>query len=130
MQNSSVGPHTLAVSLEHRAILPVVVGDTVLKIKEAQSQLAGVVAEVTFDPEFRMGSSVDEIVFAFAAVNNAAAKLRCDVEGLWLATLEEVLAKLKADEEIVRSIAAELMLKQVIKKRRIADLLRAVKRQR
>ena len=93
-------------------------------LKVAQELMSGVGAECLFDPEYRAGSSLDEIVLAFVAVGAAAFKVQCDAEMLWFETLNEVATILKADEEIVRQIAAELMQKGVCKGGLLKRLLR------
>jgi hypothetical protein len=91
-------------------------------LKQAQSQLAGVVAEALFD-SYRLGSSIDEIVISQSIVRTAAIKMLLDTEGLWLETLDEVVSKLKPHEGIVRNLANELMHKGSIKARRLRALL-------
>jgi hypothetical protein len=95
-------------------------------LKQARSQLAGVVAEALFDPDYRIGSSLDEIVISQSIARTAAIKLVSGVEELWLDTLVEVASKLKAHEWKVREIANELMKKGSIKARRLRALLKTV----
>jgi hypothetical protein len=97
-------------------------------LKNAQEWISGVTAECLFDPEYRAGSSLDEIVLACAAISSAACKMQYDAELLWIETLAEVTAILKNNEASVRKIADELMRKGTIKSRRLAYLLQAVKR--
>jgi hypothetical protein len=59
-------------------------------LQHAQSELAGVVSEMLFDPDFRLASPVDEIVRPQGIVLTAATKLRRDVQQLWLETLVSV----------------------------------------
>ena len=80
-------------------------------------------AETLFDGHYRAGSSLDEIVQAFAAVSAAAVKMQDDVELLWLETLAEVVGILKANEAIVHQVAGELMQKGVCKGKRVQHLL-------
>jgi hypothetical protein len=96
-------------------------------LKQAQSQLAGVVSEALFDGNFRLGSFIEELLTAQAIVLSAAVKLQRDFEHLWLETLSDVAAKLKANAQIVREIADVLMCKGSIKARRLTHLLRSVK---
>ena len=84
-------------------------------------------SEALFDPNYRLGSSIDEVVTAQAIVLSAAIKLRRDFEHLWLETLSDVAAKLKANARVVRDIAEVLMRKESIKARRLTHLLRSVK---
>jgi hypothetical protein len=83
-----------------------------------------VAAECLFDREYRVGSSLDEVIFAVVAVHNAAVKIQCDAEKLWFETCNDVATTLKVNEEIVRQIARELMQKNVIKSKRLEHLLR------
>jgi hypothetical protein len=88
--------------------------------------LAGVVSEILFDPDFRLASSVDEIVRAQGIVLTAATKLRRDVRQLWLETFASVAIILRANERVVRDIATELMNRRSVKASRLADLLRPI----
>jgi hypothetical protein len=95
-------------------------------LKHAQSQLAGVVAEALFDADYRLASSIDEIVASQAIVRSAATKLQRDAEQLWLETFAWVATRLRANEPVVRDIADELMRKGSIKSRQLANLLQTV----
>ena len=95
-------------------------------LQHAQSELAGVVSEMLFDPDFRLASSVDEIVRAQGIVLTAATKLRRDVQQLWLETLVLVATILRANERIVRDIAAELMARGNVTERRLAYFLQSI----
>jgi hypothetical protein len=95
-------------------------------LKRARSLIAGVVAEMLFDPEYRLGSSLDEIVIAQSIVRTAAIKMRRDPKVVWLRTLAEVASRLKAHECLVHEIADELMRKGRIKTRRLTRLLQTV----
>jgi hypothetical protein len=95
-------------------------------LKQAQSQLAGVVSEALFDPNYRLGSSIDEVVIAQAIVLSAAIKLRRDIGHLLLETLGDVVTKLKANARVVRDIADVLMCKGSIKAHRLTHLLQSV----
>jgi hypothetical protein len=95
-------------------------------LKQAQSQLAGVVAEALFDADYRLASSIDEIVISQSIVRTAAIKMRRDVEELWLNTLFEVASKLRAHQWIVREIANALMNRGSIKARHLRALLETV----
>jgi hypothetical protein len=95
-------------------------------LQHARSQLAGVVSEMLFDSDFRLGSSVDEIAIAEGIVLTAAAKLRRDVQQLWLETLVSVATTLRANEGVVRHIAAELINRRSVKASRLAYLLRSI----
>jgi hypothetical protein len=99
-----------------------------IDLRTVQEWISGVTAECLFDPEYRAGSSLDEIVLAFAAVGSAALKMQTDVELLWFETLAEVATILKANETIVRRIVDELMRKGTIKSRRLAYLLRGIRK--
>jgi hypothetical protein len=95
-------------------------------LQHAQSELAGVVSGLLFDPDFRVASSIDEIVRAQGIVLTAATKLRCDVQQLWLKTLVSVATILRANEPIVRDIASELMHRGNVTKRRLAYFLQSI----
>jgi gluconate kinase len=97
-------------------------------IKCAKTILAGAVSERLFDPGCRLGSSTDEIGGAQAIIKMAAPKLQRNDKELWSETLTEVEKSLKANEQIVRKIADELIRKETIRSRRLAYLLRAVRR--
>jgi hypothetical protein len=97
-------------------------------LKTGQGFISGVMAECLFDREYRMGSSLDEIVQAVVAVHNAAVKMQCDPERLWFEACVQLAKILKTKEATVRKIADELMRKWTIKSRRLAYLLTAVKR--
>ena len=97
-------------------------------LEQAQSQLAGVVAEALFDADYRLASSLDEIVISQSIARTAAIKMVSDAEELWLDTVVEVASKLKAHELNVREIANELMKKGNIKARRLRALLQPVGR--
>jgi hypothetical protein len=95
-------------------------------LKHARSLIAGVVAEMLFDPDYRLGSSLDEIVIAQSIVRTVAIKIRRDPEVVWLRTLAEVASRLKAHERLVHEIADELMRKGRIKARRLGRFLQTV----
>ena len=92
-------------------------------LKHARSQLAGVVSEVLFDPDYRHGSSLDEIVTAQGIVLSAARKLRRDPEQLWIETLTEVARQLKTNELALRQVADVLMRRGRVKSRQLQQLL-------
>jgi len=96
-------------------------------LKVAQESISGVAAECLFDREYRIGSSLDEIVLGFVAVSAAASKMRCDVEMLWSETCNEVATILKANEGIVHKIAIVLMQKGAIEGERLGHILRGAK---
>jgi hypothetical protein len=95
-------------------------------LQHARSQLAGVVSEMLFDSDFRHASSVDEVAIAQGIVLTAATKLRRDVQQLWLETLVSVATILRANEWVVRDIAAELMNRGSVKANRLAHFLRSI----
>jgi hypothetical protein len=92
----------------------------------ARSELAGVVSELLFDPDFRLASSVDEIVRAQGIALTAATKLRRNVPQFWLETLVSVATILRANERVVRDIATELMNRRSVKAIRLAYLLQSI----
>ena len=94
-------------------------------LRHAEFQLAGVVSEWLFDPDYRLASPIDEIARAQGIVLTAATKLRHDVQQLWLETFVSVATILKSKEPIVRGIATELMHRGSVKANRLAALLRS-----
>ena len=97
--------------------------DAQADLRQAQSQLAGVVSEGLFDPDYRQGSSLDEIITAQGIVHQAAAKLSRDPEQLWFETLIKVAKQLKANQLVVHQIADVLMRRGSIKARQLQQLL-------
>jgi hypothetical protein len=69
-------------------------------MREARCLMAGVVAEALFEPDFRAGSSLDEVVLAFSVVQSAAVKTgRTPGEQLWVSALADVAFRLKLHEK-------------------------------
>jgi len=97
-------------------------------LKTGQELISGVAAECMFDREYRVGSSLDEVVLAAAVVGAAALKMQCNAKMLWFETSSEVAARLKANEKNVRAIADELMRQRTVGSRQLAHLLRAITR--
>jgi hypothetical protein len=93
-------------------------------LKFAYSQLAGVVSEALFDPDYRYGSSVDEIVTSQIIAVTAARKLQCNAGNLWQATLVEVWSILNINRALVHAIAGSLMRMGQIKRQTLERLLR------
>jgi len=100
--------------------------DPKVDLRHARSSLAGLVAEVVFDPEFRLGSSLDEYATAIAVVHTAAMKIRRDPMQLFIETLAGIELALKEHVGIVREIAAQLISKGSIKARRLQFLLQPI----
>jgi hypothetical protein len=99
-------------------------------LRHARTQMAGVIAEAAFDPDFRPGSSLDETAIAAGIVHTAAFKIKCDPKALWVETRSAVEAELKAHEGVVREIADELMRKGSIEARRLQTLLKPINHDR
>jgi hypothetical protein len=95
-------------------------------LQHARSQLAGVVSEMLFDSDFRIGSSTNEIAIAQGIVLTAATKLRRDTQQLWMETFVFVATVLKTNERVVRDIAAELMTRGNVTERRLAYFLQSI----
>ena len=93
-------------------------------LRHAHSQLAGVVSEALFDPNYRAGSSIEEIVTAQGIVLTAAIKLSRDEPQLWFETLLFVADQLKANEIAVRRIAEVLLCRGCIKQSLLQRILR------
>lgn len=96
-------------------------------LREARSLLAGRVAEQLFDPDWRLGSSLDELATALAIVKGAAQKMQSDPPKLFLHTWSAVAARLKAHDQIVRTIADRLCRKRSIEARHLEFLLAPIK---
>jgi hypothetical protein len=92
-------------------------------IKYVRSLLAGVISEQLFDPDYRFGSSIEEIATARAVIEVTAWKRRRNRAELWSETKAEIARRLKANEKTVRKIADELMRKGRINSRRLTYLL-------
>jgi hypothetical protein len=99
-------------------------------LRHARTQMAGVIAEAAFDPDFRPGSSLDETAVAAGIVHTAAFKMRCEAKALWDATRSSVERELKAHEGVVRAIADQLMRKGSIEGPRLQILLKPVNHDR
>jgi hypothetical protein len=101
--------------------------DAQADITHARSQLAGVVAESVFDPDYRVGSSTDEIAIATGILRTAATKMRCDPLQLLFETVAGIELDLKEHGGIVREIADELMRKGGVGGRRLQFLLQPIR---
>jgi hypothetical protein len=101
--------------------------DAKVDLRRARSVLAGVVAEVVFDPEYRPASSLDELVTGIAVIRVAAVKMRRDPMQLFIKTVADIELALKEHIEIVREIATQLLGKGSIKTRRLEFLLQPLK---
>jgi hypothetical protein len=95
-------------------------------LSHARRLLAGVVAESLFDPDYRLGSSLDEWATAREMVHTAAIKMARSHKGLWYATVVEVALCLKRHEKVVIEIAKELMRKGVIQGPKLRSLLEPI----
>jgi hypothetical protein len=96
-------------------------------LRHARSELAGVVAEVVFDPDYRLASSLDEYATAIVVIRAAAKKMRRDPMQLLIETAAGVELALREHAGIVREIAAQLIDKGTIKGRRLQFLLLPLK---
>jgi hypothetical protein len=93
-------------------------------LRQAHSQLAGVVSEALFDSDYRAGSSTDEITIAQGIVLAAAVKLVRDEQQLWSETLAFVACQLKANAAIVCRIAEILQCRGSISRRPLQRIMR------
>lgn len=76
----------------------------------ARNLAAGVLAEVMFDGgDFRLGSSLNEIVFFQCVVENIAFKTWSPFEEIALQVVAQVSGILQQHRDVVRPLAAELM---------------------
>ena len=80
-------------------------------LRNARATYAGVLAERLFDTDYRLGSSIDEIIVTYALVYSAAAKMRRDPEAVFLEQLKNTAETLHKNEKTVRAIAEVLMQK-------------------
>jgi hypothetical protein len=92
--------------------------------------LMAVIAESLFDPDYRFGSSLDELVVAFGMVGTAATKTGCTLETLSGSTLANPATRLKLYERQVFEISAESMRKRAIQGRRVRSLLAPIEERR
>jgi hypothetical protein len=92
-------------------------------LSHARCLMAGVIAESLFDPDYRLGSSLDEWAIASGILQSAAVKSGRTIEYLWSTTLGEVASRLKRHEQQVFAISAELMSKHAIQGHRLSSLL-------
>jgi hypothetical protein len=100
--------------------------DAAADLKQARSQLAGVIAEILFDSDYRLGSSIDEILTSQSIAATAAVKLHCDPMELWWATCVEVQSRLTTNACAVHAIARVLSLKGNISARSLSRLLQTL----
>jgi hypothetical protein len=101
--------------------------DAEVDLRHARSSLAGVVAEIVFDPEYRLGSSLDELATATVVIRAAAMKLGRNPMQLFFETVAGTELALKGQVAIVREIATQLISKGSIKARRLQFLLQPIK---
>jgi hypothetical protein len=95
-------------------------------LSHARCLLAGVVAESLFDPDYRLGSSLDEWAIARVMVHTAAAKMACSSEELWLTTLTGLRVHLTRHRPLVVEIAQVLMRKGFIEGTKLRSLLEPI----
>jgi hypothetical protein len=95
----------------------------------ARMMIAGVVAEQCFLPDFRAGSSLNEVVFGHMIVKNMAAKVRGgDEEQILLMIVNSVATDLQGNERTLRAIAAALMHARIVRGAPLRKLLANVRR--
>jgi hypothetical protein len=92
-------------------------------LSQARCLMAGVVAESLFDPDYRLGSSLDEWAIGSGIVQTAASKMNRQPEQLLASVLDDVACRLKLYEKQVFEIANELMQKHVIRGGHLRSLL-------
>ena len=93
----------------------------------ARHQIAGVVAEMIVDTEnFRLGSSLDEVILFKMIVGNAATKLGRDRVELGQMQLGLVAYVFSKNEELLRAIAAQLFRGHQVRGKKLTRLLAGV----
>jgi hypothetical protein len=92
-------------------------------LRHARCLMAGVISESLFDPEYRLGSSLDEWAIASGILQSVAVKTGRTPEQLWGATLGEIASRLRLHDQQVFAISAELMRKHAIQGHRLKSLL-------
>jgi hypothetical protein len=98
--------------------------------RTASFKIAGVAAEMLFDGEnFRLGSSLDEVLAVKVAAANIATKTRRDPGDVCAEIFVRTGRKLKAYTPIVLAIADELRRYEVIRLRRLEAHLRPILQQ-
>ena len=94
----------------------------------ARNLVAGVLAEQMFDgDDFRLGSSINEIVFFQCVVENIAFKTLIAFEKIALQLIAEVDVILYQHRDLVELLAAKLMRRGTLRGQALSRLLRAVK---
>jgi hypothetical protein len=95
----------------------------------ARNLYAGVAAEMLFDPDFRQGSSLDEVIMAQWATNQAALLLEEDGSDCWGARVHYFLADIFQQHQAAHSeIAARLMKAGVLKGLALSEMCRKIRR--
>ncbi len=91
--------------------------------------IAGVVAEQCFLPDYRAGSSLDEVVFGHMIAINMSGKMRGgDVEQILLMTVNSIAMDLRGNERTLRAIADALMHSRIVRGERLRKQLANVRR--
>lgn len=92
-------------------------------LRKARVTLAGMLAELLFDPDYCLGTSVDEISVTCVLVYSAAAKMRRDPDAVFWELARSTAKTLLKNEKTVRAIAEVLMREGVIRSKELAKLL-------
>ena len=123
--NKRFGSAALTTTSSHALVLRSAVRDD---LDAACNLIAGVLAEQMFDgDDFRLGSSINEIVFFQCVVENIAFKTRAPFEKIATRVLAVVSGILHQHRDLVELLAAELMRRGTLRGQALSRLLHAVK---
>jgi hypothetical protein len=92
-------------------------------LRHARCLMAGVISESLFDPDYRLGSSLDELAVTSEIIRTAAVKTGRSPQHLWGTILAEIASQLKRHDQQVFEISAELTRKHTIQRRRLRSFL-------
>lgn len=94
----------------------------------AMNTFAGVASEMLFaGDDYKLGSSLDEIVTFNGVARNVAIKSGTDQDLITTQLQRTVIRRLKDNEFIVRAIAKKLMLHKVLRGKQLAPFLKQIK---
>ncbi len=96
-------------------------------VRHARLAIAGVLAELLFDPDFRSGSSLDEVATVNVIVANAAAKVGAPAEDLFFAIIDRVIGDLETNSATVLAVADRLEQQCTLDRPALRSLLRGAR---
>ncbi|SRR6266404_5937212 len=100
-------------------------------LKVARSLYAGYASERLFDPDFREGSSIDEILMSQITASMAAQELNVPEQEYWSTEVHGFVHQSLAQHQLsVRAVAYRLLQRYSLKGHELAQLCSAVKAQR